>query len=85
MEYLEHIKEKSDPFIIAKCCDFTAQLRSIAEKAGIPVVKITQEICDKFKDSGSNVGLINEDSQYTISFNSIKKSYTAIVQGLTKI
>ncbi len=28
------IYEKSDPFIIQKCCDFTSQLRSIAEKAG---------------------------------------------------
>ncbi len=77
--------DNSDPFIIATCCDFTAQLRSIAEKAGIPVIKLTQDICDKFKDSGSNVGITKEDSQYTISFNSIKKSYTAIAQGLTKI
>jgi hypothetical protein len=83
-EFKEYF-DNSDPFIIATCCDFTYQLKSIAEKAGIPVVKLTQDICNKFKDSGSNVDITKENGQYAISLSSIKKSYTAIAQGLTKI
>lgn len=39
---------KSQPFIIEKCCDFTPMLRSIAEHFGIPVIYLTQELCNKY-------------------------------------
>lgn len=73
------------PFIIQKCCDFTPQLRSIAEKAGIPVAYLTQEICNKHKDSGQNVDITKQDGQYARSFISISNSYNKIAEGLIKI
>lgn len=73
------------PFIIQKCCDFTPQLRSIAEKAGIPVVHLTQDVCNKYKDSGQNVDITKVDGQYTRSFTSISNSYNKIADGLIKL
>lgn len=73
------------PFIIQKCCDFTPQLRSIAEKAGIPVVQLTQDICNKYKDSGQNIDITKEDGQYTRSYMSIKNSYQKIAEGLIQL
>jgi len=73
------------PFIISKCCDFTPQLRSIAEKAGVPVVKLTQELCTKYKDSNSQVDITKEKGQYRRSFDSIVKSYSDVVDGLIKL
>lgn len=72
------------PFIIQKCCDFTPQLRSIAEKAGEPVAHLTQEICNKYKDSNQRVDITKEDGQYTRSFISISNSYNNIADGLIK-
>jgi hypothetical protein len=72
------------PFIIQKCCDFTPQLRSIAEKAGIPVVYLTQDVCNKYKDSNQKVDITKEDGQYTRSFTSISNSYQKIADGLVK-
>lgn len=75
----------SNPFIIQKCCDFTNQLRSIAEKAGIPVTYLTQEICNRYKDSGTGVDITKENGQYAISFKSISDSYHNIADGLIKL
>lgn len=72
------------PFIIEKCCDFTSQLRSIAEKAGVPVVHLTQELCNKYKDS-SPIDMTKEDGQYTRSFMSISKSYNNVADGLVRL
>jgi hypothetical protein len=80
------IFDESKPFIIQKCCDFTPQLRSIAEKAGVPVVKLTPELCKTYKDSKS--ALVNIESptgQYAKSFKSISESYNAIADGLIKL
>ena len=84
-EFKNFFGEDSNPFIIQKCCDFTNQLRSIAEKAGIPVVHLTQDICNKYKDSGSSVDITKENGQYTKSFNSISSSYGLIADGLIRI
>jgi chromosome partitioning protein len=73
------------PFIIQKCCDFTNQLRSIAEKAGVPVVHLTQELCNQYKDSSQTVDITKPDGQYTLSFNSITASYRKIVDGLINL
>lgn len=75
----------SHPFIIAKCCDFTSQLRSIAEKAGLPVVQLTQEICTKYKDSTSQVDISKENGQYRLSLESIIQSYGSVVDGLVRL
>lgn len=84
-EFREIFGNQSNPFIIQKCCDFTPQLRSIAEKAGVPVVHLTQEICNNYKDSNSVVDITKEDGQYTISLNSITTSYNNIADNLTKL
>lgn len=84
-EFEQFFGNDPGPFIIQKCCDFTPQLRSIAEKAGIPVVHLTQEICNSYKDSGTMVDLTKEDGQYKRSFTSISNSYNKIADGLIKI
>lgn len=84
-EFTQFFGNDSIPFIIQKCCDFTSQLRSIAEKAGVPVVHLTQEICNKHKDSGQMVDITKEDGQYARSFTSISNSYQKIADGLIKL
>jgi hypothetical protein len=83
-EFLK-IFSNSEPFIIEKCCDFTLQLRSIAEKAGVPVVHLTQDLCNKYKDSKSAVDVTKENGQYAISLNSIKDSYSNIANNLMRL
>lgn len=78
------IFNESTPFIIQKCCDFTPHLRSIAEKAGVPVVKLTQELCKLHRES-SSVDINNENNQYAKSFKSISESYNAIADSLIKL
>jgi len=73
------------PFLIQKCCDFTNQLRSVAEKAGIPVAYLTQAICDEYKDSNQKVDITKQDGQYARSFTSIHNSYKKIVEGLINL
>jgi len=75
----------SKPFIVQKCCDFTPQLRSIAEKAAVPVVNLTQDLCKTHKDSSASVDIDNEGNQYAKSFKSISESYNAIADGLIKL
>lgn len=76
----------SKPFIVQKCCDFTPQLRSIAEKAGVPVVNLTPELCRIHKDSKSAmVDIESVTGQYAKSFKSISSSYNAIADGLIKL
>lgn len=72
----------SDPFIIEKCCDFTPQLRSIAEKEGIPVIYLTQEICRKHN---KQVDITKENGQYRMSLDSIKESYAKIANGILRL
>ena len=83
-EFLK-IFSNSMPFIIEKCCDFTTQLRSIAEKAGVPVVHLNQELCNKYKDSKTAVDVSKENGQYAISLNSIKDSYGNIANNLMRL
>lgn len=84
-EFKQIFGANSNPFIIQKCCDFTSQLRSIAEKAGVPVVHLTQEICSKYKDSKTIVDITKENGQYAISFKSISGSYNNIADGLVRL
>ena len=76
--------EKSNPFIIQKCCDFTMQLRSIAEKAGVPVVNLTQNLCNQYKDKTA-VDITKEEGQYTRSLKSISESYNCIANGFINL
>lgn len=82
-EFRKFFGAESIPFIMQKCCDFTPQLRSIAEKAGVPVVHLTQDICNEHEDS-QKVN-ITKDGQYARSFTSISESYTKIADGLVAL
>ncbi len=42
-EEFKKIFDESEPFIIKELCDFTGQIRNIAEIAGIPVVNLTND------------------------------------------
>jgi len=84
-EFRQIFGSDSNPFIIQKCCDFTSQLRSIAEKAGVPIVHMTQEICNRYKDSNTVVDITKENGQYAISFKSISASYNKIADSLIKL
>lgn len=39
----------SNPYIIYSCYDFTQVLRSISDRAGVPIVHLTDDICSKNK------------------------------------
>jgi len=71
-----------DPFIIELCCDFTPQLRTIAEKEGVPVIHLTQNICKKHNKS---VDITKKDGQYKMSLDSIKESYNNITENLIRL
>lgn len=80
-EYFKNIFNDT-PFIIEKCCDFTPKLRAIAEKEGLPVIYLTQDICQKYDKS---VNIIKETHQYARSFKSISESYRRIASNLIKL
>lgn len=69
-------------FIIEKCCDFTPQLRSIAESEGIPVIYLTQEICKKYN---KQVDITSHQAQYYKSFNQINEAYRGIAESITRL
>lgn len=75
---------ESSPYIIEKCCDFTPKLRAVAEQEGIPVIYLTQEICNKHKGNSTAADITKENSQYFKAFDSISKSYRSIARNLLK-
>jgi chromosome partitioning protein len=81
-EQFKNIFIGATPFIIEKCCDFTPQLRSIAEKEGVPVIYLTQDICRKHN---KKVDITMEKGQYKMSLDSIKESYHNIAENLIKL
>ncbi len=78
----QEIFSAKNPYIIEKCCDFTAKLRAIAEKEGVPVIYLTQDICDKYN---KNVDVTMPTRQYARSLTSINQSYRYIAESLTKL
>lgn len=76
------------PYIIEKCCDFTQKLRSVAERAGVPVINLTQDLCNEYAqyyDNGKKkpaVDITTPDGQYKKSFDSISNSYQQIALNL---
>lgn len=81
-EEFTKIFQNAYPFVIEKCCDFTPQLRSIAEKEGVPVIYLTQIICKKHN---KNVDITKKDGQYKLSLDSIKESYQNIARNLVNL
>nr|VFK53532.1 MAG: CobQ/CobB/MinD/ParA nucleotide binding domain-containing protein [Candidatus Kentron sp. TUN]VFK55636.1 MAG: CobQ/CobB/MinD/ParA nucleotide binding domain-containing protein [Candidatus Kentron sp. TUN]VFK57647.1 MAG: CobQ/CobB/MinD/ParA nucleotide binding domain-containing protein [Candidatus Kentron sp. TUN] len=81
-EEFKSIFPDREPFIIEKCCDFTPKLRAISEEEGVPVIYLTQDICDKRDKS---VKITNPESQYCRSVNSINQSYRQIAKNLLNL
>ena len=76
----------SSPFVIEKCCDFTPQLRGIAEEAGIPVLYLDQPTCKDYnKKYSKQVDITTENGQYKMSMDSVKESYNTISEGLLRL
>jgi chromosome partitioning protein len=73
--------KNSTPFIIAKCCDFTDQLRWLAERSWVPVIYLTQDMCWSKADITSE----STNAQYARSFKSINESYRWIAADLIKL
>jgi hypothetical protein len=73
------------PYVIEMCYDFTANLRSVAEKAGVPVIHLTQDLCNKYKEKNKPSADITGDTQYNISFRATCESYDRISSSLIKI
>lgn len=71
------------PFVAEICCDFTPQLRGISERAGVPVINLTQDLCNKYKPTGAAVDIVsNSQGQYKISFDKINEQYRDLAQNL---
>ena len=70
------------PFIIEKCCDFTQKLRTIAEKEGIPVIYLNQDICKKFD---KKVDVTKETGQYFKALTYINTQYRKIASSLVRL
>lgn len=80
------------PYIIEKCYDFTANLRNVAETAGIPVIQLTQDLCNNFKNLNKRnqaPDITTPDSQYKRAFDetclSYKRIASSLIQNLHKI
>jgi len=75
-----------EPFVSAICCDFTPQLRGIAERAGVPVINLTQDLCNEYKPTGAAVDIItNPKGQYKISFDKINEQYRGLAEKLAQL
>lgn len=71
------------PYVIEMCYDFTANLRSIAEKSGVPVIHLTQDLCNKYKERGKqSADITNPDAQYYKSFHATYESYDRLSESL---
>lgn len=81
-EFISIFWNKSTPFIIEKCCDFTPQLRSVAESEGVPVIYLTQEIC---KHYNTQIDITSETAQYFKSFFQINWAYRGIAEWLLRL
>lgn len=85
-EFFTSIFPTSNPFIIKSCCDFTHKLRSISEKAGIPVTMLNNAICEENRGKGK-VTVVGDDKEnkYQQAFQSITRDYSYIAEGLLKL
>ncbi len=80
-----NIFENETPFIMEVCCDFTPQLRGIAERAGVPVINLTQELCTKDRLTSNAVDINKDNGQYAISFNKISEQYKGPAKNLSNM
>jgi chromosome partitioning protein len=92
----EKIFENSVPFVIEELCDFTGQIRSVAEISGTPVIDLTQDKVNnaiKKNNSIEGAGQIspiyikkaNSNSKathYIKAFDDVSKSYAYIAKSI---
>jgi chromosome partitioning protein len=79
------------PFVIEEIYHFTDQLRHLAEKAGLPVISLTNDIIRDIvrKDGGSVVTVTptraGRKTHYHEAFQKVSESYKKIAQGVCKL
>lgn len=97
----QDVFNKSSPFIISEVCDFTGQIRSIAEITGVPVIDLNNEIikdgCNKYnKNIGDydkkmspftieKVRKNTKEDHYKRAFQELTESYNYIADCLSRL
>ena len=89
-EFVEIFPDRK-PFIIEEVCDFTGQIKSVAEKSGYPVVDLNNKIVtETAKKTGirdfkiTKVNIASKDTPYQKSFSGVIKSYNYIAECIAK-
>jgi chromosome partitioning protein len=79
------------PFVIEEICDFTGQIKNVAEKSGFPVVDLNNQIVtETAKRTGirdfkiTKVNNKSKDTPYQKSFSGVIKSYNFIAECIAK-
>lgn len=95
LEWFAKIYPKHDPFILEKCIDFTDNLRTVAESAGVPVFCLNNSICnehpvkytdEKGKEQSYTISVHStKETSYVLAMKSIKEQYCNIVKGLLQL
>lgn len=87
IEWFKTIFTESEPFVIQECVHFTGKLRTIAERAAIPVVFLNNAIAKEhnFPQSVFDNPEANLDNQYAKAFSSISQEYGYIADGLLRL
>ena len=80
--WFRQLYPESQPFVIKECVHFTDKLRTIAEKASVPVVFLTNDICAKFGEDLVKIESEDKDNQYKKAYQYILEEYQYIAEGL---
>ena len=85
-QWFKGIYPDSTPYIIKECCHFTGKLRDVAERAAIPVVFLNNAICDEYtNDLFVETTKSDEQNQWYLAYQSIKREYNYIADGILKL
>lgn len=85
-QWFKGIYPDSTPYIIKECCHFTGKLRDVAERAAIPVVFLNNAICDEYtNDLFVETTKSDEQNQWYLAYQSIKREYNCIADGILKL
>lgn len=77
-----------EPFLIEEIFDYAGNLRSVAEFAGVPVVKIRQQdVANAYKEKkiSSSFSLNQEGEHYADVYKGVCDSYKKIASGICKL
>lgn len=86
-EKFASVFEESTPFIISEVCDFTGQIRSVAEVTGFPVLDLNN---DRVKIGCEKMGITTfpvegKGGHYKDVFKELTSSYTYIARCFAKL